>query len=293
MKEKPESLHGEVKSLRKAAEDRLEDVFFTHPEYRNLKTAAAVDWMICRVRELNYPFSSKKEPLVSIWHQVLSEKREEMIAGIKDEKPKIKIESKVEFDPAHIKQIMKERGITNLQAAKATGISCSSLWMYRTGKNLKSKIVTPGVRKLLMYLESQPIKEPKIKEKDKTEGRGIAAKSQGDEQGNPRLGVGRKLQANPLVSDSARAYEELKKKTAPGKEIFSKSTLEAMRDLIDASIGKGKIVADASIVIKEGKFFIEFSIDITQMLRMYIRQHGKVTPSTAIDGLDQIKITFS
>jgi len=202
MKEKNgKSLHGEVKSFRKVAEARLEEVFFTHPEYRKLNTAAAVNWMIDRINTLNYPFSTKDKTMVSVWKQVLHEKREEMIAGIKDEPDKVKIEIAAGFDPEHIKLMMAERGISNAAAATATGLSPASIWIYRTGKNLKNKVVTPGVRKLLEYIESQPIKEPKIKKTDKTAGQGIAAKSQGDDQGNPRLGVSRKLQAIPLASD--------------------------------------------------------------------------------------------
>jgi len=239
MKKKLESLHGEVKSFRKVAEDRLEEVFFTHPEYRKLKTAAAVIWMIDRINTLNYPFSTKDKTMVSVWKQVLSEKREEMIEAIEaTEKPGpkkktvynrkaqakgIAAESQgdpespgkgrevgrelpdtlppLEFDQALLKRMMKEKGISVTQAAEATGLSKGSIWRYRTRKDLKSRVITPGVRKLLKYLESQPIKEPKIKKTDKTAGQGIAAKSQSDDQGNPRLGVSRKLQAIPLASD--------------------------------------------------------------------------------------------
>jgi hypothetical protein len=91
MKQELQSLHGEVKSFRKAAEDRFEDVLFTHPEYRKLKTAAAVDWMINRVRDLDYPFSKKTEPMLSVWNQVLQEKREKMIEALAEaEKPEPK-----------------------------------------------------------------------------------------------------------------------------------------------------------------------------------------------------------
>jgi len=177
MKKKLESLHGEVKSFRKVAEARLEEVFFTHPEYRKLNTASAVNWMIDRINTLNYPFSTKNKTMVSVWKQVLSEKREEMIAGIKKEPDKVNTEQAAEFDQALLKRMMKEKGISVTQAAEATGLSPASIYIYRTGKNLKNKVVTPGVRKLLEYIESQPIKEPKTKKTDKTAGQGIAAKS--------------------------------------------------------------------------------------------------------------------
>jgi len=195
------SPHSEVQSYLKIALERLKDLFFTHPEWRKPKSAAGVDVIIDRIREVHYPYASKDKHMLAVWNQVLSEKRDEMIAGIKKEPAEVKVELAVEFNPEDIKRMMAERGISNVSAAEKTGLSPASIWMYRTGKNLKNKVVTPGVRKLLEYIESQPIKEPKTKKTDKRAGQGIAAKSPGDDKGNPRLGVGRKLQAIPLASD--------------------------------------------------------------------------------------------
>lgn len=324
MKNKLVSLHGEVKSFRKAAEDRLEEVFFVHPEYRQMKTAKAVEWMIDRVKTNDYPFSTKGKSMEDVWHQVLQEKRDKMVEAIEaTEKPEpIKKTVYIKHGPGqddhdHSK-FMTEAGLAGFGPGQHTqsvdpelpadlppskGQVSVKVYIERLRADIKAERAASKIARELKrspFYVNQILKEnasEKMKRRSVDVAKAFSKVSTHHrhcQYYETRSLPSFRLPPLRRIAEAANAYEELKKTVSEGAlpEAFpDKAMVETMQSVMDASQGKGKIVADASIVIREGKFFVEFSLDITLMARMYIAQHGKVVP--AIDSQDQLKITFS
>jgi hypothetical protein len=86
MKKKLPAPHDVVKSYLKVAQKAIEDALFVRPEWRQPASLAAVDLAISRLDEVYFPFSTRDKHMVAVWKQVLKEKREEMLEGIKPKK---------------------------------------------------------------------------------------------------------------------------------------------------------------------------------------------------------------
>jgi len=78
--------HEVVKSYVKTAQERLKEVFFARPEWRQPKSPAAVDVVISCIDEIYYPFSTRDRHVVAVWKQVLKEKREELLEQLKSKR---------------------------------------------------------------------------------------------------------------------------------------------------------------------------------------------------------------